>query len=58
MDLNQALERMKFDQRMRDFYLKHGMVTREELEQNLKKLADSGDNAEPVTLEDKGDFAD
>jgi hypothetical protein len=58
MDLNKALEILKFDQRMKEFYLKHGMVTKEELEKNQKSLEDSAHACEPVTLEDKGDFAD
>ncbi len=58
MDLNKALEILKFDQRMKDFYLKHGMVTRDELDKYMKSLDDSQAACEPVTLEDKGDFAD
>lgn len=58
MDLNKALDILKFDQRMKDYYLKHGLVTKEELETYMKSLEDSGAMSEPVTLEDKGDFAD
>ncbi|NJL26330.1 MAG: hypothetical protein HC902_15055 [Calothrix sp. SM1_5_4] len=58
MDLNKALEALKFDQRMKDYYLKHGLVTKEELEAYMKSLEDSANHSEPVTLEDKGDFAD
>ena len=36
MDLNKALDILKFDQRMKDYYLKHGLVTQEELEKYQK----------------------
>lgn len=58
MDLNKALEILKFDQRMKDYYLKHGLVTKEELEKYMGSLQDSSSDCEPVTLEDKGDFGD
>ena len=58
MDLNRALEILKFDQRMQEYYLKHGMVTKEELQKYQQSLEDVQHAAEPVTLEDKGDFAD
>ena len=58
MDLNKALEILKFDQRMKDYYLKHNLVTQEELDKYFKSLEDSSSACEPVTLEDKGDFAD
>ncbi len=58
MDLNKALENLKFDQRMRDFFLKHGMVTTDELQKSQQALKDSSSDCEPVTLEDKEDFGD
>lgn len=58
MDLNKALDILKFDQRMKDYYLKHGLVTQEELDQFMKTLEDSASASEPVTLEDKADFGD
>jgi hypothetical protein len=58
MDLSQALDNMKFDQRMRDFQFKHGMVTREEVEKHLASLVDRSADCENLTLEDKDDFAD
>lgn len=58
MDLNKSLDILKFDTRMKDYYLKHGLVTREELERYMKSLEDSATACEPVTLEDKGDFED
>jgi len=58
MDLNKAFDSLKFDIRMRDWCIKHGLITREDLEKYLKSLDDYTGSCEPVTLEDKGDFAD
>lgn len=57
VDLNQALEVMKFDVRMRDWNIKQGQIKKEDLEKYLKSLNDSSGSCEPVTLEDKEDFA-
>jgi len=56
IDLNQALEVIKFDVRMRDFNLKTGMIKKEDLEKHTKAINDSAASCEPVTLEDKEDF--
>lgn len=58
MDLNKSLDILKFDIRMKDYYLKHGLVTKEELDKYFSSLEDTQSACEPVTLEDKGDFAD
>jgi hypothetical protein len=58
MDLNKSLDILKFDTRMKDYYLKHGLVTQEELDRHQKSLEDSSNACEQVTLEDKGDFED
>jgi hypothetical protein len=58
MDLNQALQNLKFDTRMKDWNLKQGTVTKEEIEKNTSSLTDRQADSEPVTLEDKEDFAD
>lgn len=55
-DLNQALDTMKYDVRMRDWNMKQGIVKKEDLEKHIKSLNDSGGQCEPVTLEDKEDF--
>ena len=56
MDLNKALDNLKFDTRMKDWNIKQGVVTKDDLEKNLKGLKDDAANSEEVTLEDKGDF--
>jgi hypothetical protein len=56
MDLNKALENLKFDTRMKEWNVKQGLVSREDLEKNLKGLKDNAGDCEEVTLEDKGDF--
>ena len=56
MDLNQALETMKFDVRMRDFNTKQGVIKKEDVEKHVKAISDSAGSCEPVTLEDKEDF--
>ena len=55
-DLNQSLDSMKFDVRMRDWNMKQGHVKKEDLEKHIKSLPDSASSSEPVTLEDKEDF--
>jgi hypothetical protein len=56
MDLSKALENLKFDTRMKDWNVKQGIVTKDDLEKNIKNLKDDAANSEEVTLEDKGDF--
>ncbi len=56
MDLNKALDSLKFDTRMKDWNVKQGLVTKEDVEKNLKGLKDMAGDCEEVTLEDKGDF--
>jgi hypothetical protein len=56
MDLHKALENLKFDTRMKDWNVKQGIVTREDIETNSKGLKDQSADCEEVTLEDKGDF--
>lgn len=56
MDLNKALDNLKYDSRMKDWNLKQGTVNKEELEKYNKGLKDSAADCEEVTLEDKGDF--
>ena len=58
MDLNQALQNLKFDTRMKEWNLKQSIVTKDEVEKNLNSLQDRANDAEPVTLEDKEDFGD
>jgi len=58
MNLAKALENLKFDTRMKDWNLKQGLVTKEDVEKNLSGLKDHAGDCEEVTLEDRGDFED
>lgn len=58
MNLAKALENLKFDTRMKDWNLKQGLVTKEDVEKNLSGLKDHSADCEEVTLEDRGDFED
>ena len=58
VDLGKALENLKFDTRMKDWVVKHGVATKEDLQKNLSSLPDSKADCEEVTLEDKPDFGD
>lgn len=53
MDLNAAMKNLLFDTRMKDWNLKQGVVTKEEIDANLKALKDSKQECEPITLEDR-----
>lgn len=57
VDLNLALEVMKYDVRMRDWNIKRGTLNKEDVEKHIKALNDSVNSCEPVTLEDKEDFS-
>ena len=58
MDLSKALEALKFDTRMKDWVVKQGFATKEDLQKNLQSLPDSKSECEEVTLEDRPDFGD
>ena len=58
MDLAKALENLKNDTRMKDWVVKTGYATKEELHKALQQLPDSANDCEEVTLEDKPDFGD
>lgn len=58
IDLQSAMDRLKFDTRMKEWVLKQGMTTKEELEKYLNGLPDSKNDSESVTLEDRPDFGD
>ena len=58
VDLGKALENLKHDTRMKDWIVKQGLATKQELEQHLNALPDSKNDCEEVTLEDRPDFAD
>ncbi len=50
MSLAKANEKLKFDTRMTEFNLNHGLVTPEEIKQNLQSVADC---SALVLMEDK-----
>lgn len=58
MDLHKALESLKYDTRMKDWVVKQGLISKEELQKFLQSLPDSANDCEEVTLEDKPGFGD
>jgi hypothetical protein len=58
MDLSKALEALKFDTRMKDWVVKHGLTTKEDIQKHMQQLPDSKADCEEVTLEDRPDFGD
>jgi len=58
MDLAKALENLKNDTRMKEWVVKTGYATKEELQKALQSLPDSAADCEEVTLEDKPGFGD
>lgn len=57
MDLNEALNNLKFDTRMKDWNVKQGVVSKDDLDKNLKNLKDSTNDCENITLEDRDDIS-
>ncbi len=58
MDLSKALENLKYDNRMKEWIVKHGHLTKEDLQKNIQSLPDLAADCEEVTLEDKPGFGD
>jgi hypothetical protein len=58
MDLAKALENLKHDTRMKEWVVKTGYATKEELQKVAQALPDSATDCEEVTLEDKPGFGD
>jgi hypothetical protein len=52
MSLDKALKNLKFDVRMTEFNLKNGVISKEELNQHLGQLPDSGNNSEKLSIEE------
>ena len=55
MTLDKALKNMKFDTRLVDWHIKNNQLTKEELEQHLKQLPDSGQNIDLINLSKEDD---
>jgi hypothetical protein len=51
MSLNKALEDLKFDKRLIDLNIKMGRVTKEQIDQNTKKLPDLESQCDKLDLE-------
>lgn len=49
---------LKFDTRLVEYSINRGLLTREEIEQHLKSLPDSGANADFIKMDDMGNQAD
>ncbi len=58
MDLAKALENLKHDTRMKEWVVKTGYATKEELQKVSQALPDMAGDCEEVTLEDKPGFGD
>ncbi|HMN70116.1 MAG TPA: hypothetical protein PKC28_16375 [Bdellovibrionales bacterium] len=58
VDLQKAMDGLLHDTRMKEWVMKQGLITREELQKHLQSLPDSKDDCVEVTLEDKPDFGD
>lgn len=58
MDLAKALENLKHDTRMKEWVVKTGYATKEELQKVAQLLPDMAADCEEVTLEDKPGFGD
>ena len=52
MSLDKALKNLKFDVRMTESNVAHGVISQEELKAHLASLPDSGANAEKLNLEE------
>ncbi len=55
MDLHKALENLKFDSRMADWNLVHGIVKEEDLTKFKNSLQDLSAQAIPISLQDDDD---
>jgi hypothetical protein len=53
MDLNKALDALTHDIRMKEFNLKTGVITKEDIEKQNKSLKDHAQDCENITLEDR-----
>lgn len=53
MALDKAMKNLKFDVRLTEFNLNNNVLTKEELEQHLAKIPDSGTNAEGLNIDNR-----
>ncbi len=52
MALDKSLQALRFDVRLQEFNLRHGVVKEAELKQHIQELPDLANNAVPIDLED------
>jgi hypothetical protein len=52
-DLQKVLEALKFDKRMAEWYLRRGLITKEELQKHLNSLPDLASEAAHFDLEEE-----
>ena len=58
MSLPKAIDDLKFDTRMKEWNLRTGKVTKQEIEQGLASLEDCSANVQQVNLDDAGSALD
>jgi hypothetical protein len=51
MIFDQSMKKLKFDQRLLEFQLANGMITKKEYDEYLKSLEDVSHNAQPLLNE-------
>ena len=51
MIFDQSMKKLKFDQRLLEFNLANGVITKKEYEEYLKSLEDNSSNAQPLMPE-------
>ncbi len=49
------IQRMKFDNRLFEFQLRHGLITKEEIQKHLNSLKDEASNASKIKLFDENE---
>lgn len=52
-DLQKVLEALKYDKRMAEWYLRRGLITKEELKKHLETLPDLANEAAHFDLEEE-----
>lgn len=55
MSLDESMKALKFDARMIEYNLSHGIITKEEYEAYLKSLPDDSAKAMPLRIEETAD---
>ena len=53
MDLGKALDNLKFDIRMKDFNVKHGVLKEKDIEDHVKNLKDIAAQSVPLEFQEE-----